>query len=195
MIGDEDLGASRVGFAYGSNLSRERLRRRAPSARFLGSARLRGYELRFHKRGADGSGKADVFRTDRPEDVVWGALFEIDGRHKDDLDRYEDLGRSYREARLPVRTPDDGVVRAFTYLALPSAIEPGLKPFAWYRAFLVRGARERGLPTEWIEALESVEVKQDPDAERARRNRRILEGGHAHRSPRPRGGEGWEEPG
>ena len=168
-----------VGFAYGSNLCRERLRRRVPSARFLGPARLDGYQLRFHKRGLDGSGKADALHTGRDGDVVWGALFEMEERHKGRLDRYEDLGRSYREARVGVPTPDGEVVEAFTYLALPSAVEPGLKPFGWYRAFVVAGALERGLPEEWVGRLEAVETREDPDRARSRRNRRILEGGNA----------------
>lgn len=176
-----------VGFAYGSNLSEERLRRRVPSARFLGPARLEGHALRFHKLGLDGSGKADAFRTGHPGDAVWGALFEMDERHKDDLDRYEDLGRSYREVGVRVRTPDAGIREAFAYVALPSAIEPDLKPFAWYLAFVVRGARERGLPREWIEALRAVEATEDPDPERARRNRQILEGRGPPPGP-PRGG-------
>ena len=41
--------------AYGSNLHPARLSRRAPSAEFVGTALLPGWELRLHKRGQDGS--------------------------------------------------------------------------------------------------------------------------------------------
>lgn len=51
-------------FAYGSNLCVRRLRRRVPSARALGPARLDGWTLRWHKRGEDGSGKCSIARPD-----------------------------------------------------------------------------------------------------------------------------------
>ena len=75
-------------FAYGSNLSTERLRARVPSAR----ARGRG--------------------------------------------------------RLPHH--------AFTYHANPARIDAALRPFDWYKDYVVRGAREHGLPADYIRELEVV---------------------------------------
>ena len=50
-------------FAYGSNLHPTRLGDRAPSVELVGTAVLEGHALRFHKRGADGSGKCNALAT------------------------------------------------------------------------------------------------------------------------------------
>ena len=69
-------------FAYGSNMSSERLRARTPSATSLGRARLPGYTLRWHKLGRDGSGKCDIEPSNAPRAAVWGVLYEIDSAEK-----------------------------------------------------------------------------------------------------------------
>ncbi|MEW5784045.1 MAG: gamma-glutamylcyclotransferase family protein [Bacillota bacterium] len=95
-------------FAYGSNLSRERLLKRVPSAKFLGCARLNGYLFRFHKRSIDGSGKANAFYTGRDSDYVWGAVFECSSEDIQALDRAEGLGSGYNEENATVAF-EDGV--------------------------------------------------------------------------------------
>ena len=165
-----------VGFAYGSNLHPARLRARVPSAEFLVRARLGGYELRFHKRGLDGSGKADAFLTGTPEHVVWGMLFTLDRVDKPRLDRVEDLGGSYRQVEVRVEAVDGGFHSAFAYVALPAAIEEGLPPYRWYKELVVAGAREHGFPAGYIHRLERLPARTDPDPARARRHRRLLGG-------------------
>ncbi|RMD60293.1 MAG: gamma-glutamylcyclotransferase, partial [Planctomycetota bacterium] len=59
-------------FAYGSNMSTPRLRRRVSRAVPVATARLPGCRLAFHKLGADGSGKCDACPAGRAEEVVWG---------------------------------------------------------------------------------------------------------------------------
>ena len=60
-------------FALGTNMDIEHIRGWLPSARKLAIASLRGHEFRFHKRSPGGA-KADAFRTDRADDVVWGVI-------------------------------------------------------------------------------------------------------------------------
>jgi hypothetical protein len=72
-------------FAYGSNMLTERLRRRVPSTKPIGPARLDGFELRFHKRGADGSAKCDVVAGG--DGSVHGVLFKICAEERYLLDR------------------------------------------------------------------------------------------------------------
>src|SRR6185503_12243231 len=92
-----------VYFAYGSNMSTTRLRRRARSAVVVGRAYLEGYELRFNKRSEDGSGKANALETGRPSDRVEGLLFELTDLDLAELDRAE--GRGYARAVARVETP------------------------------------------------------------------------------------------
>lgn len=54
-------------FAYGSNLCLPRLRSRVPSVALVGTAVLSGYELRWHKRSTDTSGKCDVIAAPDPD--------------------------------------------------------------------------------------------------------------------------------
>ena len=156
---------------YGSNLSRARIEQRLGPCERLGAASLAGYALRFHKRGGDGSGKCDGFRTGAPDDCLWGALFRLSRDQIEALDRIEGPGyaRATAEVLLGARA-----VEADLYVARREAIAPGLSPFDWYRELVLVGARELGLPRDYLDAIEAVPPVADPDPERAARNRLIL---------------------
>ena len=146
-------------FAYGSNLSSERLRARAPSAVSLGRARLPHHALRWHKLGRDGSGKCNIeFTGADSRQVVWGVLYRIDRRDKPALDRAEGLGVGYDEDTVDIHT-DGGCCRALSYKARPDKIDATLRPLHWYKTHVYEGAREHGLPTEYVERIAAVEVR------------------------------------
>ena len=150
-------------FAYGSNMSSERLRARVPSARARGRGRLPCHALRWHKLGRDGSGKCDVVPTDAPDasdapnasDDVWGVLYDVAWTEKPALDAAEGLGVGYFEKEVRIVT-DDGECLARTYRANPDRVDATLRPRDWYKDHVVRGAREHGLPADYIRALENV---------------------------------------
>ena len=144
-------------FAYGSNMSSERLRGRTPSAVSLGRARLPRYALRWHKLGRDGSGKCDIEATDSPGESAWGVLYEIDSADKRGLDAVEGLGVGYDEQTVFVETEND-VAQALTYKARPDKIDPTLRPLPWYKAHVLRGAREHGLPDEYVQRIADMDV-------------------------------------
>src|SRR6187551_384352 len=64
-------------FAYGSNMAPQRLQARVPSATVVGVAVLRGYQLKFHKSGKDGSAKCDASRSDSMEHEMHGVLYSM----------------------------------------------------------------------------------------------------------------------
>lgn len=162
-------------FSYGSNMCRERLLARAPSARVLGRAVLRGHALRFHKRSnVDGSGKADARLTGRDGDRVWGVLALVSREDKEALDRVEGVGTGYRARTGVVETPDGDLRIAHFYVAQEPWIVPGLRPFEWYKELVTTGARRHGLPEPYVRALEAVASEPDPDRERRDRNLAIL---------------------
>ncbi|MCY4058708.1 MAG: gamma-glutamylcyclotransferase [Gammaproteobacteria bacterium] len=145
-------------FAYGSNMSSDRLRARTPSANPLGKARLPGYTLRWHKLGRDGSGKCDIEPSDGPGTVIWGVLYEINRAEKGGLDAAEGLGVGYDEHTVRVETGT--VVReAITYKARPDKIDPALRPLDWYKTYVIRGATEHGLPDEYVRRIAAVRVR------------------------------------
>ena len=148
-------------FAYGSNMPAARLRERCPSARAIGIAELPGHELRWHKRSRDGSGKCDIVASDAIS--VFGVLYEIAAQEKRALDRAEGLGAGYEEVAIEVLCGGSPIT-AKAYRATDT--DPALRPYTWYRALVIAGAREHGLPASYIVGLESVPA--DEDENRAR---------------------------
>jgi len=135
-------------FAYGSNMKTERLRGRAPSARALGIARLEERRLLVKKRGADGSAKANLVPS--RGGGAWGVLFEIAIRDWSRLDRHE---QGYVRTRVLVQSPGGYTCEAITYIS-DRPIDAA--PFDWYRALLIEGAREHGLPDDYVAQLEAL---------------------------------------
>lgn len=160
-----------VSFAYGSNMPAARLRERCPSARAIGIAELPGHELRWHKRSRDESGKCDIVASDAAS--VFGVLYEIASREKRDLDRAEGLGAGYEEIEIEVLCGGNPVT-ASAYRATDT--DPALRPYTWYRALVIAGAKEHGLPASYIAGLESVPANEDADDARHHRNMALIAG-------------------
>ena len=113
------------------------------------------HALRWHKVGRDGSGKCDIEPAQAPS-VVWGVLFDVARAEKPALDAAEGLGIGYFETEVRIVT-GDGECHALTYHANPERTDPALRPRGWYKAHVLRGAREHGLPTDYVSELEQVE--------------------------------------
>lgn len=149
-------------FAYGSNMLTERLQKRCPSATVVGVAAADNYCLCFSKRSRDGSGKAALVAS--PGEKVHGILFEISDTERDNLDKAEGYPNGYsRNDRFQVTCDSDGsLIDATTYLATET--EPDLLPYDWYRALVLAGAIQHGLPDSHIEMLCKAEWKSDTNA-------------------------------
>lgn len=160
-------------FAYGSNMLSDRLtaRTRCPSAKSVGAARLDHHQLRWHKRSTDGSGKCNIVQSDAADAFVWGVLFEIPNDEKAALDEAEGVGSGYKEAKVTV-TFDGNDLSAVVYVA--TAIDETLKPYSWYRAFALAGARQHKLPQGYVDSIHAVEAQHDQDKARHKRNMAII---------------------
>ncbi|MFG0254484.1 MAG: gamma-glutamylcyclotransferase family protein [Rhodopirellula sp. JB053] len=144
-------------FAYGSNMSTSRLRKRCPSAVALARGFVVGRRLCFHKIGKDGTAKADAFWTGDQRDVLHGVIYRCHVRDRAKLDRCESIGIGYDAAPVEVITPDAEVAQSmFLYEALPSMIDDSLRPAAWYVAHVLRGAEEHALPAAYQTALKQM---------------------------------------
>lgn len=149
-----------------------RLRARAPSARPVGIGRLVGHKLEWHKRSRDGSGKCDAARGSTAH-AVWGVFFEIRLAEKGLLDRVEGLHCGYEEKPVWIAV-GSGVATAVLYYA--TDIGAGLRPYQWYKELVLAGAREHGLPADYLAELERVAAVPDPDRARAAAQRKMLAG-------------------
>jgi gamma-glutamylcyclotransferase len=73
-----------------------------------------------------------------------------------------------------------GTRNAITYVA--TAKEPALRPYHWYKALVVAGAVEQGLPAAYVEWLRTCTSQPDPNATRRAQNELVLFGAEAQAS-------------
>jgi cation transport regulator ChaC len=160
---------SELVFAYGSNMCSGRFRDYGVSAEAPGiGALLAGHHLLFNKQSTDGSGKANVEAREGSE--TWGVLYVIPDEDLPTLDAGE-VG--YRRVPLTVRRTDNMDSQAWVYIASEPSNNPALRPYTWYKRFLVEGAREHSLPADYIAELENIVGVQDANRARDRRKRAL----------------------
>jgi len=143
-------------FAYGSNMSTPQLRKRAPSAQPVGRGCLADSKLACNKRSIDGSGKANVVRS--LGNVVWGVLFNI---RQDDLPALDEAEGGYKRVKRAIQLENSETVFAWVYVAGADRVTDDPVPYDWYKKLIVEGAREQGLPTDYVEMLEALPSKPD----------------------------------
>jgi gamma-glutamylcyclotransferase len=156
-------------FAYGSNMLLDRLKARCGSACLHGTASVPGYEIAFSKRSVDGSGKATLIAAASPSARVHGVVFSIIADDMEALDRFESAGRGYerRDGFVVEAAPGGERLAVSTYIAMPDFIDPALRPYDWYLGLVIEGAERAGLPTAYVEELQSTASIADPAPERA----------------------------
>jgi gamma-glutamylcyclotransferase len=137
-------------FAYGSNMARSEMEAWCPRHRFVGPARLDGYTVQLRRRSIRwAGGAADIVAA--PGESVWGALYEVADGELDRLDRKEGKGFAYRQVGVEL---SDGR-RAIAYEVIDK--EPCEVPCSReYAELVLAGARERGLPEEWVRELAGI---------------------------------------
>ena len=154
-------------FAYGSNMSRAIFiarRGMQPSAAAAGC--LEGYRLCFDLPVGPGErGVANVVAEHGAR--TCGVLYRITAEEGERLDRSEGLqGGFYRRIAVVVTAADAQRVAAFTYQSRYDS--RGRKPSARYMGLLLEGAREHGLPAEYVAFLRSFELAHDERPEHRR---------------------------
>lgn len=147
-------------FAYGSNMTRaifhERRGMRPLAAR---CGRLEGYRLCFNIPVGPGErGVANV--QPEPGARMCGVLYLLAATECDRLDRTEGVHVGlYRRVPVEVLVEGEGRLPAFTYRS--SMTSDGRKPSLRYLRLLLEGAREHGLPAEYVAVLERFELAVD----------------------------------
>lgn len=158
-------------YAYGSNLHPARLGARIPSSQLIGVAELSGYQLAFHKRGADLSGKCNAVCSSNAGDTLLGALFSMNGSEKPILDKIEGAGYVVSEI---VVTHERKTYQAFMYVAQTACIDESLLPYQWYKDFVSLGAQFLCFSDHYLKSINSIAAIADDNAERHARNEKIL---------------------
>ena len=104
-------------FAYGSNMLSRRLTHpsRAPSAVALGVGMAPGFVVRFHKVGANGSGKCTLVANRSEASPAYGVLYELADSDAITLDRVEGVQTGgYVRRLIQLRSRDGGNTDAVT---------------------------------------------------------------------------------
>jgi gamma-glutamylcyclotransferase (GGCT)/AIG2-like uncharacterized protein YtfP len=134
-------------FAYGSNMNLEQMALRCPGARMVGLVRKPGWRYLINQRGY-------VTALEDPDAETLGCLWELTEEHWAALDRYEGVaGGFYRRVDCEVLSIDsEEPVQSIAYRAANEI--PGT-PTATYADVVIAGARQIGLPEDYLDFLES----------------------------------------
>jgi gamma-glutamylcyclotransferase len=152
-------------FAYGSNMLSQRLQARCKSASVSCIASVSGYRLALSKMSRDGSGKATIVAD--PTSRVCGVVFNISSEDATELDRIEWRGKGCERVELTALThPEGSSITVTAYIAHEDFIDPGLKPYDWYRDLIVMGAQEHNLPADYVATLRAIQAPPDPEPAR-----------------------------
>lgn len=141
-------------FAYGSNMGQTALRReRCPNARQVGIGKIAGYRIGFTRHSERrGGGVADL--VEAAGSAVWGAIFDLSVDGFGALDRAEGVAiAAYARNIWKCVRVDGSSVSAWTYVVVDK--EPEILPSYRYWKLLVDGAKEAGLPLEYLAGLEA----------------------------------------
>lgn len=147
-------------FAYGSNMARAiflETRRMQPLASQCGW--LDGYRLCFNIPVGPGErGVANLLREVGAR--THGVLYQLSIDDFDRLDGTEGVSFGlYQRVPVSIVTAQHGVIEAWTYQS--TAITDGRKPSLRYIQLLLDGARENGLPGEYVAYLQGLELAVD----------------------------------
>ena len=144
--------------AYGSNLSQQRMARRAPASPVAGTGWLRDWRLTF---GGDDIGWAGAVTTvvEDPGHEVFVMLYDMTPADEASLDAWEgaDIGM-WRKIRVRVHTLN-GVPLAWLYVL--DDFEGGL-PTAQYLSVIADAAEQAGAPTDYVRALRRQPTRPGP---------------------------------
>lgn len=145
-------------FAYGANMSRAVLARRGVVPLSSEAGVLRGYRHRFSHEGLLPIEPAFANIEPSSDDVTHGVLHLLSTDGLAHLDRIE--GAEYLQVDVAVEGARSGTVTARAYLnPHPTS---GKIPSRRYLACLCDGAREHGLPAEYIAQLEAQPSRHWP---------------------------------
>ncbi|KAL2085032.1 hypothetical protein ACEWY4_020550 [Coilia grayii] len=145
-------------FAYGSNLLKERLQLKNPSATVHSVASLKDYKLVFgnHKGLASSRWHGGVATIEHSVgDEVWGVVWRMHTSDLESLDRQENvrLG-AYSPTKVSVRTAGEEI-SCRTYIMNSCVYAP---PSPQYLKVIVMGAEQNGLPRDYQDKLRCIKT-------------------------------------
>jgi len=134
-------------FAYGHNTNSQEMLRRAPTARLIGSARLKNFQFILKN-------YSDIMPQDGAS--VMGVLWRVHLKDLDRLDHDEGLHINYNRIPVPVHCRGK-TYRAMAYIMDPSYTEHDL-PSRHYLKLVTQGYKEHNISLWQIKR--ALEIRQ-----------------------------------
>lgn len=139
----------------------KRLQNRCGTVQFRSVAFAPDYQFTFSKRSIDRSGKGNVVLAQGEQ--VFGVLFDFNEHQLPALDEFEGVGNGYnRDDTFPIELLSGERTSAVTYIADAAHTDHTLRPYDWYLALVLAGAREHSLPAQYLAQLEAIPAIPDP---------------------------------
>jgi gamma-glutamylcyclotransferase len=148
--------AERWYFAYGSNLSKPRMQNRTGPILASRVARLKDHRLCFNNTDKEGIERyANIVPSAGA--VTWGVAYWCSAQAMAALDRYEGVAEDcYLREWVEVETIDGDRLQAEVYIGGQRFTVVEGRPSDWYLDIILLGAKEHGLPEDYIRGIESL---------------------------------------
>lgn len=138
-------------FAYGSNMDKERMKKRVNNFKIIGNGILKKHKLVFNKpaKSGNGVGFANVEKDEKS--FVEGIVYETDNNGIEKLDYYEGVPEHYHRKTIFILV-NSKLKECEIYIA--SKTETGLKPTKEYLNHLLEG--EKFLSKEYFKFIKDI---------------------------------------
>jgi len=151
---------TRLYFAYGSNLNLEMINQKCTKPRILGIAKLAGHKLGFYEHSVIWDGAVETVVPDTQSEV-WGALYQLESYAWEQLDNCEDvrLDGSGEYFHYPVEVLDEQNELQDASMYKKARLGEAKQPSTEYLNIIIQGAKEQGLPENYIAILQNIASK------------------------------------
>jgi gamma-glutamylcyclotransferase (GGCT)/AIG2-like uncharacterized protein YtfP len=146
--------ANKLYIAYGSNLNRQQMAERCPTAKVVGAATLKGYKLLF--RGQRGHAVADIApEASRSVPVL---VWSITPTDEAALDRYEGFPCLYRKVEMKIKL---GEKRVAVFVYIMNGSKPLAAPGCYYYNTILQGYNAAGFDVDVLRKAVSESVEEE----------------------------------
>lgn len=151
-------------FAYGSNMSVNRLNNREIPAVKLGFGELKDYKLVCNKISCDQSLKFNIERSEGSQ--VYGVVYRVSESDLPKLDEFEGAipgSKGYtREMMTIIYNGEEQQAATYICTCTEKIDNSGKnKPYSWYVQHALTGAREAGIDPDYIKEYINIPTKEN----------------------------------
>jgi len=133
-------------FAYGSNMNHQQMHERCPGSKFIRRVILKGYKFVYDGHSKNRAGAvANIIKSKSSR--VLGGLYEISKEDFTNLDVYEGFPDNYDRMVVEIQDEENTISNVMVYFR---KWKRRGKPSMLYRKIVTQGAKDCGLPDDYI---------------------------------------------